>query len=319
MSPIPSLKLIGTQQDMPIVGLGTWKSKPGEVQQAVETALKSGYRHIDCARAYGNEKEVGNGLSSFLKQGLVKREEVFITSKLWNVFHKYEDVRGTVMDSLKDLQTSYLDLYLIHWPQAYVNNGNMFPKDSNGKFIYTDDDYVDTWKAFIELQKEGLIKNIGVSNFNEYQISRIIKETNVVPSVHQIEIHPYLINQSMVDFCQSNKIAVTAYSPLGSPDRPWATKDEPVLLDDPKIKEIAARLGKSPAQVVLRYQIQRNVIVIPKSVTASRIESNLKLFDFELSDEDMKIISSFNRNFRGCALEWVSDHKYYPFKENYSE
>jgi len=319
MSPIPSLKLIGTQQDMPIVGLGTWKSKPGEVQQAVETALKSGYRHIDCARAYGNEKEVGNGLSSSIKQGLVKREEVFITSKLWNVFHKYEDVRGTVMDSLKDLQTSYLDLYLIHWPQAYVNNGNMFPKDSNGKFIYTDDDYVDTWKAFIELQKEGLIKNIGISNFNEYQISRIIKETNVVPSVHQIEIHPYLINQSMVDFCQSNKIAVTAYSPLGSPDRPWAAKDEPVLLDDPKIKEIAARLGKSPAQVVLRYQIQRNVIVIPKSVTASRIESNLKLFDFKLSDEDMKIISSFNRNFRGCALEWVSDHKYYPFKENYSE
>jgi len=319
MSSIPSLKLIGTQQDMPIVGLGTWKSKPGEVQQAVETALKSGYRHIDCARAYGNEKEVGNGLSSSIKQGLVKREDVFITSKLWNVFHKYEDVHGTVMDSLKDLQTSYLDLYLIHWPQAYVNNGNMFPKDSNGKFIYSDDDYVDTWKAFIELQKEGLIKNIGVSNFNEYQISRIIKETNVVPSVHQIEIHPYLINKNMVDFCQSNKIAVTAYSPLGSPDRPWAAKDEPVLLDDPKIKEIAARLGKSPAQVVLRYQIQRNVIVIPKSVTASRIESNLKLFDFKLSDEDMKIISSFNRNFRGCALEWVSDHKYYPFKDNYSE
>jgi len=319
MLPIPSLKLLGTQQEMPVVGLGTWKSKPGEVQQAVEIALRKGYRHIDCARAYGNEKEVGNGLTSSINLEVVKREDVFVTSKLWNVFHKYEDVRGTVMDSLKDLQTSYLDLYLIHWPQAYVNNGEMFPKDSNGKFIYSDDDYVETWKALIELQKEGLIKNIGVSNFNEFQISRIIKETNVVPAVHQIEIHPYLINQQMVDFCHSHKIIVTAYSPLGSPDRPWAAKDEPILLDDPKIKEIAARLRKSPAQVVLRYQIQRNVIVIPKSVTPSRIESNFQLFDFELSDEDMKTISSFNRNFRGCALEWVSDHKYYPFKDNYSE
>jgi len=316
---VPSIKLINTSAEMPIVGLGTWKSKTGEVQKAVEVAIEMGYRHIDCARAYGNEKEVGDGIMSQINKGTIKREDVFITSKLWNVYHAPADVRGTVMDTLKDLQTNYIDLYLIHWPQAYVNNGQMFPKDANGKFIYSDVDYVDTWKALIGLQKEGLCKNIGVSNFNEYQINRIMKETQTTPSVHQIELHPYLVQDDMVKYCQDNNIAVTAYSPLGSPDRPWAAAGEPVLLEDEKIKSIATRLGKSPAQVVLRFQIQRNVIVIPKSVTPSRIESNFNLFDFKLSDEDMKVISSFNRNFRGCALGWVSDHKYYPFKENYSE
>jgi len=171
----------------------------------------------------------------------------------------------------------------------------------------------------IELQKEGLCKSIGVSNFNEFQINRLIKETQVTPAAHQIELHPYLVQPKMVEFCQANNIAVTAYSPLGSPDRPWAAAGEPVLLEDAKIQAIAQRLGKSPAQVVLRFQIQRNVIVIPKSVTPSRIESNLSLFDFELSDEDMKTIASFDRNFRGCALGWVSDHKFYPFKDNYTE
>jgi len=315
---VPALTLINGSE-MPMVGLGTWKSKPGEVQKAVECAIQCGYRHLDCARVYGNEKEVGNGITSQISSGVVKREELFITSKLWNVFHAPKDVRGTLMDTLRDLQTSYLDLYLIHWPQGYVNNGNMFPKDDQGKFLYSDDDYVDTWKALIQLQHEGLVKNIGVSNFNQFQIARIIEQTQVTPAVNQIELHPYLVQNKLVDFCKSNKVVVTAYSPLGSADRPWATKDEPVLLDDPKIKAIAERIGKSPAQVVLRFQIQRGVIVIPKSVTPSRIASNFQLFDFELSSEDMEVIGSFNRNFRGCALGWVSDHKYYPFNDTYKE
>lgn len=318
MTSVPNLKL-NNGNEIPIVGLGTWKSKQGEVQKAVECAIDGGYRHIDCARAYGNEKEVGDALASKMASGVVKREEIFVTSKCWNVFHAAKDVRGTLMDSLKDLQLKYLDLYLIHWPQGYVNNGEMFPKDANGKFIYTDDDYVDTWKAFIELQKEGLIKNIGVSNFNEYQIGRLIKESTVVPCMNQIEVNPYLVNDAIIKYCQSNQVAITAYSPLGSPDRPWAAANEPVLLEDSKLMEMAKRLNKSPAQIVLRFQIQRNVIVIPKSVTPSRIQSNFQLFDFKLSDEDMKVVAAFNRDFRGCALGWVSDHKYYPFKENYTE
>lgn len=315
---VPKAKLL-TNHSIPMLGLGTWKSPKGQVKAAVEAAIDAGYRHIDCALAYQNEDEVGEAIQNKIKEGKISREDVFITSKLWNVFHDPDDVRPALQKSLKSLQLEYLDLYLIHWPQAYVNNGDLFPKDANGKFLYSDVDYVDTWKAFEKLQQEGLVKNIGVSNFNEYQINRIIKECSVVPANNQIECHPYLRNDSVIKFCHSKGITVTAYSPLGSPDRPWAKPEEPILLEDPKIKAIAERLGKTPAHVVLRYQIQRGVIVIPKSVTPSRIASNIQLFDFELTKEDMDVIGSFDRNFRGCGLEWIKDHKYWPFRENYSE
>nr|XP_009861665.1 aldose reductase-like [Ciona intestinalis] len=317
---VPSIKL-NTGCEMPIVGLGTWKSKSGEVQRAVEVAIDSGYRHVDCALVYGNEKEVGSALKKKIDEGKVTREDMFITGKLWNVFHHPSKVRGSLQESLNNLQTSYLDLYLIHWPMAYVlqPDGNLFPKDSNGKFIYDDTDYVDTWKELEKAKEEGIVKNIGVSNFNAYQVNRIIKECKVVPAVNQVELHPYLNQEETVKFCQTNKVAMTAYSPLGSPDRPWVKPDEPVLLEDPKLVAIAERLKKTVAQILLRYQIQRNIIVIPKSVTPSRIQSNLQLFDFELSADDMATVAGFDRSFRGCALEWVSDHKYWPFKENYTE
>ncbi|XP_039262680.2 aldo-keto reductase family 1 member B7-like [Styela clava] len=319
MPAVPNATLL-TGLKMPMVGLGTWKSKKGEVKAAVESAIDVGYRHIDCALVYQNENEVGEGVEVKLKEGKVKREDLFITSKIWNTFHNPKDVKPTLMDSLKSLRTDYLDLYLMHWPQGYVNGDKgLFPKDDNGKFIYSDDDYVDTWKELEKLQKEGLVKNIGVSNFNEYQINRIIKECSVVPAVNQVESHPYLTNELLLKFCKSKGIVLTAYSPLGSPDRPWAKPEEPVLLDDPKIKKIAERLGKTTAQIVLRYQVQRGAVVIPKSVTPSRIASNFQLFDFELTDDDMAVIGGFNKNFRGCGLEWISDHKYWPFKENYSE
>nr|CAB3220825.1 aldose reductase-like [Phallusia mammillata] len=314
----PTFKL-NTGHEMPFVGLGTWKSKPGEVQAAVECAIDVGYRHIDCALCYENEKEAGAGINAKINSGKVKREDLFIVSKLWNTHHDPKDVRSGLMQSLGDLKLDYLDLYLMHWPMAFANNGKIFPRDDKEQLINADVDYVETYKAMEKLLDEGLVKNIGVSNFNEFQLGRILKECKVVPANHQIEIQPYLLQEDMVQLCKKNEISLTAYSPLGSRDRPWVTKEEPNILEDPKILKIAERLGKSPAQVLIRFQVQRGINVIPKSVTPSRIESNIQVFDFELSADDETVIRSMKTSYRACTFLPAASNKYFPFRENYKE
>ncbi|KAF9812407.1 hypothetical protein SFRURICE_005518 [Spodoptera frugiperda] len=273
-------------QKIPAIGIGTWKSKPGEVTEAVKTAIEVGYRHIDCAFVYGNEKE------------------------LWNTFHRPDLVKGALLKSLENLNLTYLDLYLVHWPQAYKEEGELFPKEADDKIAFSDVDYVDTWKALEPLVGEGLVRSIGISNFNSKQVARLLEHASIVP----IECHPYLNQRRLKDFCEARKITITAYSPLGSPDRPWAKPDDPSLLDDPKLKAIADRLGKTVAQVLIRYQIDRNNIVIPKSVTASRIASNFDVFDFKLSQEDMSLIDSFDCNGRMVPMTASLGHKYHPFE-----
>ncbi|XP_045104095.1 aldo-keto reductase family 1 member B1-like isoform X1 [Portunus trituberculatus] len=329
-------------QQYPILGLGTWKgrggaprnvsdvpgserlsescliqSKPGEVCQAVKNAISCGYRHIDGALIYGNENEVGAAIKAKIEDGTVTRDDLFITSKCWNIYHSQHLVVPSLKESLTSLGLDYLDLYLIHWPMGYQEGGAKFPVDSNGKTQYSDVDYLDTWKGMEEAQKSGLTKSIGVSNFNKKQIERVLAEGTIKPVTNQIECHPYLNQRKMIDFCRSKGIYITAYSPLGSPDRPWAKPDDPLLMEDPKIVAIAEKYKKTPAQILIRYQIQRDVIVIPKSVTKSRIESNFQVFDFELSSEDMKIIDSFDCNGRVLHLTWVSDHKHYPFHDEF--
>ncbi|CAH0599602.1 unnamed protein product [Chrysodeixis includens] len=285
-------------KSIPVVGLGTWKSKPGEVTQAVKDAIDIGYRHIDCAFVYGNEKEVGEAITAKINDGTVKREELFITSKLWNTFHRPDLVKGALLKSLENLQIKYLDLYLIHWPQAYKEEAELFPTDEAGKIQFSEVDYIDTWKALEPLAGEGLVKSLGVSNFNSGQLKRLLQVASVKPVTNQIECHPYLNQRRLKDFCESHDIKITAYSPLGSPDRPWAKPEDPQLMEDPKLKAIADRLGKTVAQVLIRYQIDRGNIVIPKSVTRSRIESNFQVLDFKLSHEDVSLIDSFDCNGR---------------------
>ncbi|CEP15291.1 hypothetical protein [Parasitella parasitica] len=290
---------LNTGSTMPLVGLGTWLSKPDEVRKAVKYALDTGYRHLDCAYVYRNEDEVGQGI----RESGVPRNEIFITSKLWNTHHRKEYVKSAVKASLKALGLEYLDLYLVHWPVSFVNTGKpeetpvvptldyLIPK-KNGQVQLEEVDSLETWKAMEELVDEGLVKAIGLSNYNIQKIQTILHSCRIKPAQLQIELHPGLQQPELVDFCHKHGIHVTAYSPLGN-----NVYGEERIVDDPVIVNLAKKLNKSPAQVCIAFAAQRGIVVIPKSVTKSRIEENFQ--DFELSKEDFDAVASLgSRNIR---------------------
>ncbi|XP_056147119.1 aldo-keto reductase family 1 member A1-A [Lampris incognitus] len=318
---------LSSGQRMPMVGLGTWKSAPGQVKQAVLAALDCGYKHVDCAAAYSNEQEVGEALALRIGPGkALRREEVFITSKLWNTKHDPEDVEEACRTSLAHLGLSYLDLYLMHWPMAFQRGKELMPRREDGSVCYADTHYRDTWVAMESLVDKGLVKAIGLSNFNARQTDDVISMAKYKPVVNQVECHPYFLQADLLSHCRSAGVCVTAYSPLGSGDRPWACPDEPHLLEDPKLGAIANRYQKTPAQVILRWHIQRGVVCIPKSVTASRIQQNLQVFDFSLSEDDVMQIDSINRNERfiiptveraGKRVWRDMEHPHFPFHDPY--
>ncbi|KAK7747464.1 hypothetical protein SLS53_001719 [Cytospora paraplurivora] len=275
---------------IPAVGLGTWQSKPNEVKNAVEVALKSGYRHIDAAAVYDNEKEVGEGIEA----SGVPRKDFFLTSKLWNTHHKAEDVEAAVDASLADLQTDYLDLYLIHWPVSFrrKNNDERFPIDEEtfGADLI-DVPLIETWRALEAVVKKGKIRSIGVSNFSVAKIEEIWDAAEIKPAVNQVELHPYFAQPDLVKWSQDKGILVSAYSPLGN-----NIYGEPKAIDDPILIELANKLGKTPAQVVLSWVVQRGIVVLTKSVTPARIKSNLEVF--ELPQDAFEKVNSLDRNHR---------------------
>ena len=297
---------------IPAIGLGTWKSEPGEVGAAVETALEAGYRHIDCAAIYGNEKEIGEALQKVFKKGSVKREDVWITSKLWNNAHRKEDVIPALKNTLSDLQLNYLDLYLIHWPVAFKPGLEGFP-ESDDDFLSLDEvPLKDTWNAMLDAKKHGLIKHAGVSNFSIKKLEQLLNNTGTTPEVNQVELHPYLQQNDLLEYCKENGIHVTAYSPLGSTDRPDALKadDEPSLLENETIRKIAAKHNATPAQVLIRWHVERETSVIPKSTNSGRIRENLQSIEFLLDEGDMNQIESLDMHFRyidGKFFETESD------------
>lgn len=284
---------------LPALGLGTWKSRPGEVYEAVLEALRLGYRHLDCAAIYGNEAEIGRALADSIAAGVVRREEVWLTSKLWNDAHAPADVEPALRRTLQDLQTPYLDLYLIHWPICF-KPGVVFPDDASGFVALADLPLAATWGALEPLRDAGLVRHLGVSNLSVAKLADLLPRCRIRPEVNQVELHPYLQQPALAAYCRAEGIHLTAYSPLGSPDRPAGLKadGEPVLLTDPVVTAIAGRLGASPAQVLLAWALAQGHAVIPKSVNPARLAQNLEARSLSLSAEDLAALAGLDRHRR---------------------
>lgn len=282
------------------IGLGTWKSKPGEVEKAVYEALKCGYRHIDCAFIYMNQKEIGNAFKKAFNEGIVKREELWVTSKLWNNSHKKEHVIPALKKTLNDLQLNYLDLYLIHWPIAFKNEFINATKPEHYVSL-NEVPIAKTWEGMEDTKDLGLAKHIGVSNFSIKKLDALYqKAQKFKPEVNQIELHPFLQQQNLWDYCKSKNILVTAYSPLGSGDRSDYIKseNEPSLLQNKTILEIATKYNSTPGQILIAWHLNRGNLVIPKSTNTARIKENFNAKDIIIGQEDMETIKTLNQNFR---------------------
>jgi 2,5-diketo-D-gluconate reductase A len=268
MSPVPAIDL-NDGRTIPQLGFGVFKIPPAETAAAVSRALEVGFRHIDTAQMYGNEKEVGEAVRA---SGL-DRADVFVTSKLDNGFHRPDDARTAFAATLSDLRFDYVDLFLIHWPLPTLYGG----------------DFVSTWKTLEEFRKDGHARSIGVSNFHADHLERLAAESDTVPAVNQIELHPYLLNEDVHAYDRAHGIATQAWSPIA----------KGTVLDDPVVTRLSRQLARSPAQIVLRWHLQRGNIVFPKSTTPARIQQNFELFDFELAPGDVDEIDALDRGEAG--------------------
>ncbi|XP_005386907.1 PREDICTED: estradiol 17 beta-dehydrogenase 5-like isoform X1 [Chinchilla lanigera] len=311
---------------MPVLGFGTYA--PEEVPKSMATdatklAIDAGFRHIDSAYIYQNEEEVGLAIRSKIADGTVKREDIFYTSKpfqLWSTFHRPELVQSCLERSLKKLQLDYVDLYLIHYPVSMKPGENSFPTDEHGKVIPDAVDLCATWEAMEKCKDAGLAKSIGVSNFNRRQLEMILNKPGLKykPVCNQVECHLYLNQSKLLDFCKSKDIVLVAYSVLGSHrEKKWVDQNSPVVLDDPVLGAMAKKYKQTPALISLRYQLQRGVVALVKSFSEKRIKENIQVFKFQLTSEDMKVLDGLNKNIRYLTLDSTAGHINYPFSDAY--
>jgi diketogulonate reductase-like aldo/keto reductase len=292
-------------QEYPI-GLGTLQIEPAEVSAVIRSAIQLGYRRFDCAPVYFNEDKVGDALTEELSRGLVNRDDLFIASKLASPFHRKEHVKIGLQKTLNDLRLDYLDLFLIHWPTAFhyveidpkkrgFDNEDIDNSDG-GKLIDSSVSVHETWRAMEELVDQGLVRSIGVSNFPVALLHELMTGCRISPVVNQVEIHPYLQQSRLLDYCNNRGVHLQAFSPLGTPK--YAEPDEPRILEDPILKKIADRHKVTVAQVCLAWSLQRNVSVVAKSASAIRQQENLASRNLKLAEEEMKEIASLDRGYR---------------------
>ena len=292
------------------IGLGTWKSEKGKVKEAVITAIENGYKHIDCAAIYGNEIEIGEAFNYVFENNIAKREEIFITSKLWNDKHKEADVIPALKKTLSDLQLDYLDMYLMHWPVAMKEDADP------AEFLSLEEvPLVETWNAMIDAKNKGWIKHLGVSNFSIKKLKHLNENSSHRVEMNQVEIHPFFAQKELVHFCKAEDILVTAYAPLGSTHRNSKKENEPNPLTDDRISRIAKEKNCSNAQIVLAWLQARGIIAIPKSSNKERIQENINADKITLTESEVQQMNHLDEHFRLIDGSFWTDNPYYT-KEN---
>ncbi|XP_045782715.1 aldo-keto reductase AKR2E4-like isoform X2 [Maniola jurtina] len=297
-------------REIPAIALGTYlgydkngvvKSINKQLRNVILQAIDVGYRHFDTASIYDTEEEIGEAIRMKIDEGAVRREDIFITTKLWNTHHRRNQVTKAVRESLTKFGLDFIDLYLMHWPIGL-----------NEDYSYTDVDYLETWRGMEDAHQLGLVKSIGLSNFNKTQLERVITRGSVKPAALQIEIHPQIPQTELVRYAQSQGVVVMGYSPFGSLVMRYGVHFPG--LDGPTLGDIAGKYGKTPAQVLLRWLVERNIIPIPKTVKYSRLKENINIFDFQLTQEDMQKINQFDDETRYTMPSFWQTHPYYPFE-----
>nr|XP_048316817.1 aldo-keto reductase family 1 member C1-like isoform X3 [Myodes glareolus]XP_048316818.1 aldo-keto reductase family 1 member C1-like isoform X3 [Myodes glareolus]XP_048316819.1 aldo-keto reductase family 1 member C1-like isoform X3 [Myodes glareolus] len=291
-----------------------------KILESTKIAIDVGFRHIDAAYVYENEEEIGQAIRSKIADGVVKREDIFLTTKLWSTFHRPELVQVCLEKSLKKFQLDYVDLYLIHYPISIKPSEEMYTKDENGKILFETVDLCATWEAMEKCKDAGLVKSIGVSNFNRRQLEMILNKPGLKykPVCNQVECHPYLNQSKLLDFCKSRDIVLVAYAALGS-QRPkiWVDQNALFLLNDPVLCAMAKKHNRSPAQIALGYQMQRGVIALAHSYEENEMKENIQVLEFQLPPEDVEVIDGLHRNFRYFPATVAAGHPNFPFLDEY--
>ncbi|XP_045508241.1 aldo-keto reductase AKR2E4-like isoform X1 [Colias croceus] len=299
--------------EMPAIALGTYlgfdengvvQSRDHLLRDVILKAIDQGYRHFDTASIYETEGEIGEAINMKIDEGVVKRVDVFITTKLWNTNHERDQVTVSLRKTLLKMGLDYVDLFLMHWPMGL-----------NDDYTYSDVDYLDTWRGLEDAQRLGLTRSIGVSNFNREQIDRILQECSVRPAALQIEVHPQITQQDLVEYAQNQGLVVMGYSPFGSLVKRHGLEMSGPRIDDPILTSIAKKYSKTTPQVVLRWLVDRNIVPVAKTVNSTRLKENIDIFDFKLTQDEILKINNFNEFKRYTLPSFWQNHQYYPFEK----